>query len=389
MDVFRALPLPAPDAEADSSKRLLQVITEFSARYGRQPTGVARAPGRVNLIGEHVDYEGYAVLPMAIEQSVYVAFSTVAKKDKSGGGVKTLSVANAKPQYKAVTLSLEAKEQDNMQKLEQEGATWAKYVLCGVLGVQDAYSELFNGEEGDIQMLVDGDIPAGCGLSSSSALVVAAALATNSALSTPGRDLLRRSELAELCRRAEHRVGTMGGGMDQAVSCLAQRGVALHLDFSSVPTRSNPVAVPNDAAGVTFVVANSLVVAEKAVDAATRYNKRVVECALAAKMIGKKAGIEKWGEINRLVDLQKALENTEGESVTYWRLQELASTLCPLEEYSIHHLEAELEEPLAGLFVGSSLEKSFQQHRLSCGSVLCMSGARQSMWRIFEQNVHC
>lgn len=134
MDVFRALPLPAPDAEADSSKRLLQVITEFSARYGRQPTGVARAPGRVNLIGEHVDYEGYAVLPMAIEQSVYVAFSTVAKKDKSGGGVKTLSVANAKPQYKAVTLSLEAKEQDNMQKLEQEGATWAKYVLCGVLG---------------------------------------------------------------------------------------------------------------------------------------------------------------------------------------------------------------------------------------------------------------
>ncbi|KAE9003821.1 hypothetical protein PR003_g7770 [Phytophthora rubi] len=365
MDVFRALPLPAPDAEVDGSKRLQQVMEEFYSRYGRQPTGVARAPGRVNLIGEHVDYEGYAVLPMAIEQSVFVAFSTVTKSGSSNsttssGGVKVLSVANAKPQYKAVTLFLETKEQENMQRLEEDGATWAKYVLCGVLGVQDAYPELFEGEEKEIQMLVDGDIPAGCGLSSSSALVVAAALATNSALRTPERDLLRRSDLAELCRRAEHRVGTMGGGMDQAVSCLAQRGVALHLDFSSVPARSSPVTVPNEAAGVTFVVANSLVVAEKAVDAATRFNKRVVECALAAKMIGKKAGIEDWRKINRLVDLQVALENVRSECVNYGLLQKLASTSCPLEEYSMHDLEAEFGEPVVGLFGGSSLEKSIQ-----------------------------
>lgn len=299
--VFRALPLPAADSPEDEvPKRLLQVMREFESRFGKPPAGVARAPGRVNLIGEHVDYEGYAVLPMAIEQSVYVAFNTVKPQidsNSSRPGVKILSVANVKPQYKAVTLSMDGKAQENMKKLDLEGAIWAKYVLCGVLGVQDSRPELFLGEETELQMLLDGDIPAGCGLSSSSALVVAAALATTSALQLPGRELLSRMELAELCRRTEHRVGTMGGGMDQAVACLAQRGVALHLDFSSVPARSNPVSVPDAAAGVTFVVANSLVVAEKAVDAATRFNKRVVECALAAKLIAKKTGIDDWRNV--------------------------------------------------------------------------------------------
>ncbi|KAG6574574.1 galactokinase [Phytophthora cinnamomi] len=368
--LFRALPLPAPDADDEGSKRLLRVMDEFKTRYGTQPTGVARAPGRVNLIGEHVDYEGYAVLPMAIEQSVYAAFSTVVNNVNcsSRAGVKVLSVANAKPQYNAITLSMETKQQENMQKLEQEGATWAKYVLCGVLGVQDAYPELFEGEERELQMLVDGDIPAGCGLSSSSALVVAAALATASALRPSESALLGRMELAELCRRAEHRVGTMGGGMDQAVSCLAQRGVALHLDFSTVPARSNPVAVPDDTAGVTFVVANSLVVAEKAVDAATRFNKRVVECALAAKMIAKKAGIDDWRKMNRLVDVQIALRSLRGEIVDYEELQKLASIFCPQDEYSIRDLEAAFAEAIAGLFGGSSLEQSIQAVLASAAS---------------------
>jgi N-acetylgalactosamine kinase len=372
--LFRALPLPS-EAEDAAPRRLLEVARAFDRHFGRPPAGIARAPGRVNLIGEHVDYEGYAVLPMAIEQSVFVAFNAIAKLSSSE--VKVLSVANAKPQYRAVSLSMDDDEQENMQKLEAEGASWAKYVLCGVLGVQDA--RVFRSQEKELQMMVDGDIPAGCGLSSSSALVVAAALATYSALQTSGDEPLGRMELAELCRRAEHRVGTIGGGMDQAVACLAAKGVALHLDFATVPAKSSPVRVPDDAAGVTFVVANSLVVAEKAVDAATRFNKRVVECALAAKLIVKKAGLDGWRDvrgacqaegrscadaerclpmmqINRLVDVQEAL----GSAGRFADLLKLVMDACKQEEYSLLELEAEFGEPIAGLFTGSKLETAAQ-----------------------------
>ncbi|KAK1938024.1 N-acetylgalactosamine kinase [Phytophthora citrophthora] len=292
---FRALPLPPASADDEASKKLLNVVGSFKEHFERRPAGVARSPGRVNLIGEHVDYEGYAVLPMAIEQSVYVAFNVV-KGNSDDEGLKALQVVNAQPQYKAVTVSIDQNEEEMMKELEEQ-AKWVKYVLCGVLGIRDDYPELFKGETKMLQLLVDGNIPAGCGLSSSSALVVATALAVSSALQRSKQELLTREELAELCRRAEHRVGTMGGGMDQAVACLAQRGVALHVDFSSVPAKSNAVNVPDATVGVTFVVANSMVVAEKAVDAATRYNKRVVECAIAAKMMAKNAEINSWRKV--------------------------------------------------------------------------------------------
>ncbi|KAL3659546.1 hypothetical protein V7S43_015534 [Phytophthora oleae] len=353
---FRVLPLPAAVfADDEASKKLLQVVETFEDRFGRPPVGVARSPGRVNLIGEHVDYEGYAVLPMAIEQSVYVAFSVITS-NSGNEGLKTLNVINAQPQYKAVTMSIDQNEEEMIGKLEQEKSKWAKYVLCGVLGLRDDYPELFEGETKTLQMLVDGNIPAGCGLSSSSALVVATALAASSALQRSEQELLPRQELAELCCRAEHRVGTMGGGMDQAVACLAQRGVALHLDFSNVPAKSSPVNVPDATAGVTFVVANSMVVAEKAVDAATRYNKRVVECAIAAKMMAKNAEIDNWRKITRLVEVEKALQGRSHEAVRFGDLYNLAKCSCPMEEYSRAEIEAQLGEPINNLFTSSSLE---------------------------------
>ncbi|KAG1708604.1 hypothetical protein DVH05_022232 [Phytophthora capsici] len=286
---------------------------------------------------------------MAIEQSVYVAFS-VLTSNSGDGGLKTLQVVNANSQYKAATVSIDQNEEEMMGKLEKQ-AKWAKYVLCGVLKLRDDYPELFEGESKTLQLLVDGNIPAGCGLSSSSALVVATVLAASSALKRSQQELLRREELAELCRRAEHRVGTMGGGMDQAVACLAQRGVALHVDFSGVPAKSNPVNVPDATVGVTFVVANSMVVAEKAVDAATRYNKRVVECAIAAKMMAKNAGIDNWRMIIRLVEVEKALQDRFQEAGLFNELYNLAISSCPLKEYSLAEIEAQLGEPIVHLFV--------------------------------------
>ena len=84
-------------------------------------------------------------------------------------------------------------------------------------------------------------------------------------------------QLAELARVCEQHIGTMSGGMDQAISVLGQRGQAKLVEFN--PVRASPVSLP---AGHTFVIANCLAVSEKAVSAATQYNYRVVECRLAA-----------------------------------------------------------------------------------------------------------
>ncbi len=122
-----------------------------------------------------------------------------------------------------------------------------------------------------------GDIPAEAGLSSSSALVVGAFLALG-----PAGD---RRELAEEARLAERYVGTLSGGMDQAISLLGQAGHALRIDFE--PLRIEPVPVPEE---IVIVVAHSGVHAAKSGAAREAYNARVRECAQAARCLGAEPG---------------------------------------------------------------------------------------------------
>ncbi|RLN60004.1 hypothetical protein BBJ28_00001370, partial [Nothophytophthora sp. Chile5] len=382
---FRALTLPteAPAAHEPlydmlqhDILHLTAVAKKFASYFGQQPIGIARAPGRVNLIGEHVDYEGYAVLPMAIEHSVCVAFGTsdamgISSGTRAGGETSVLRVANANPKYRPVTLAMWTQQQEEGELHVGDGgdkdAAWARYVLCGVLGVRDSRPELFSGESLELQLLVDGNIPAGCGLSSSSALVVAAALATTGALQPSLEHLPSRMGMAELCRRAEHRVGTMGGGMDQTIACLAQRGVALHLDFSTAPARWSRVHVADDATGVTFVVANSLVVAEKAVDAATRFNKRVIECALAARVISKRLGVPDWKQVQPRKVIASALSfKLQQRALHVWgeaeRVEQFRVTCSTLESD---------EQTIPGEAAGPSLKQ--QQQVRNLGEIMLAS----------------
>ncbi|UIZ27289.1 hypothetical protein KXD40_005391 [Peronospora effusa] len=108
--------------------------------------------------------------------------------------------------------------------------------FCGVLWVQKARPELFLGDETELQMFVDGDMPDGCDLFSSSALVVTVALSTFRAHKQSEQKLLSRMELAELCRRAEHYVVTMGGGRDQAV---IMRLVDVHMTLHGTGERAH------------------------------------------------------------------------------------------------------------------------------------------------------
>lgn len=169
------------------------------------------------------------------------------------------------------------------QDVDTSTHTWGNYFLCGYKGVFEHCARV--GVEAPaavgLDVCVHGLVPAGAGVSSSSALVVASALAV---MAAHGLDF-PKVQLAELARVCEQHIGTMSGGMDQAISVLGQRGQAKLVEFN--PVRASPVSLP---AGHTFVIANCLAVSEKAVSAATQYNYRVVECRLAAAALAVAAG---------------------------------------------------------------------------------------------------
>ena len=190
----------------------------------------AIAPGRVNLIGEHTDYNGLPVLPIAIDRDVRIEFAVtdapVVRLDSS--------VARFDPFAFQLKRPIEAAAQGD----------WSNYVRAAARGLMEHGVPLERGIEGT----VTGDVPIASGLSSSSALVVAAALALLKANGVAvgqgtGPDApaaLSRLELAALMARAERFVGLEGGGMDQA-ACL--HGVAGH----ALPHRVRPAA--GDAGG--------------------------------------------------------------------------------------------------------------------------------------------
>jgi galactokinase len=235
----------------------------FLARFGAAPTRLVRAPGRVNLIGDHIDYNGLAVLPMAIQHEIRML---VAPRDD--GQVR---LANVDEAFEPVSFELgpgipahPAGHWVNYAK----AAGQALVTTCGPLGGVDA--------------LVTGTIPRAAGLSSSSALVVAAALALVDA-----NDLdIAPHALMALLADAEYYVGTRGGGMDQAICLGARRGAATRIDFR--PLRLTPVAIPE---GWRFVVGFSGVGAQKSAEARDVYNRRPRECAEALPILAEAAGL--------------------------------------------------------------------------------------------------
>nr|XP_012618974.1 N-acetylgalactosamine kinase isoform X6 [Microcebus murinus] len=141
--------------------RLLKLKEMFNSKFGSIPKFYVRAPGRVNIIGEHIDYCGYSVLPMAVEQDMLIAVEPVK--------THTLQLANTNPLYPDFSTNA-----NNIQ-IDKTKPLWHNYFLCGFKGIQEHFglSNLTG-----MNCLVDGNIPPSSGLSSSSALVCCAGLVT-------------------------------------------------------------------------------------------------------------------------------------------------------------------------------------------------------------------
>ncbi|KXZ46261.1 hypothetical protein GPECTOR_45g131 [Gonium pectorale] len=206
----------------DVAERYSKIKTAFELAYGGPPDFYARAPGRVNLIGEHIDYEGYGVLPMAIRQDTVVAIRRAPADSPAAG---KLVVGNVEAD-KYPTLEFGA---DPAQTVDVANHSWANYFVSAYKGVFELLAKTQPDsvpEPVGLQVVVHGQVPTGSGLSSSAAIVCSSMLATLAALGVEAGGLEKAA--------AERYVGVTSGGMDQAISMMGQQGVAMHVEFNPV-----------------------------------------------------------------------------------------------------------------------------------------------------------
>jgi galactokinase len=226
----------------------------FKKRFGSLP-GIFRAPGRVNLIGEHTDYNDGYVMPAAVGFSTYVGIAP--RSDR-----KLLIHSEEFPGN--FEFDLDALP-------EKRVGAWCDYVL-GVASVLQQQGHKLAGAN----LLAHGEVPIGAGLSSSAALEVSSALAL---LSLTDKHM-PLPEVAKLCRRAENEfVGAKVGIMDQFVSCMGKAGHAFFLDCRSLEFKFVPIP-----AGLKFVVCNTMVKHDLATGA---YNTRREECEAGVRIFAK------------------------------------------------------------------------------------------------------
>jgi len=223
----------------------LQLQEKFRARFGA-PAAIYRAPGRVNLIGEHTDYNDGFVLPAAID--FYCWVSAAPRDDKK----LVIYSENFSETFDASLDSLSPVGKNH----------WANYPL----GVADKLQEAGKHLSG-ANLLISGDVPLGAGLSSSAAIEVAIGFA----LLKQSGCTVNRTELALLCQKAENEfVGARCGIMDQFIACYGKASFALLLDCRSLDFQS--AQLPS---GVQFVICNTMVKHELA---SGEYNRRRAEC---------------------------------------------------------------------------------------------------------------
>ncbi|KAI0443683.1 galactokinase [Xylaria telfairii] len=268
-------------ALADQGVRWNSLLEKFQAHYGNPAQFVARSPGRVNIIGEHIDYSLYPCLPMAITPDVIIAVSTDVAP--AVDGTYKIKIANVDEQR------FPTREFDIPHSEVEIDATkheWTNYFKSGLRGALELLRKKHGADfkPASMQVLMDGTVPAGGGLSSSAAFVSASALAV---MVANGETNIDKKDLTEVAIVSERAVGVNSGGMDQSASVFGERGSALLVSFA--PTLSaRPVFFPKTNPELCFMIVQSFVTSNKQVTGPIHYNLRVVEVSMAAAFLNAK-----------------------------------------------------------------------------------------------------
>ena len=233
--------------------------SDFTALFGQAPEIISEAPGRVNLIGEHVDYCDGFVMPFAISDRTYAAINR--RSDRK------IRIASAQRPGEIIESSLDHLSPD-------EVGDWERYILGVIWAFGDRITT-------GLDILVDGRVALGAGLSSSAALECSIAIALNQLFAVD----LSLPELARLAQRSENDyVGMPCGIMDQSVSLMAQAGNALLLDCRDLSTEQIPFELASS--GLELLVIDTRA-HHALVDGG--YAERRASCESAAAKLGVKA----------------------------------------------------------------------------------------------------
>ncbi|MFJ1732183.1 galactokinase [Streptomyces sp. NPDC088254] len=252
-----------------------QVRDGFAELYGAEPDGVWAAPGRVNLIGEHTDYNDGFVMPFALP---HTALAAVSRRDDG-----RLRLHSADVEGGVVELSLD-------ELAPQSDTRWTAYPAGVVWALREAGHAVTGAD-----VHLTSTVPSGAGLSSSAALEVVVALALNDLY-----DLgLQRWQLARLCQRAENvYVGAPTGIMDQTASACCEDGHALFLDTRDLSQRQIPFDLA--AEGMRLLVVDTQV---KHAHSDGEYGKRRAGCEKGAALLGVDALRDvPYGELDAALD---------------------------------------------------------------------------------------
>lgn len=231
-----------------------QLEKYFFEKYHHQPTIIVRSPGRVNIIGEHADYNNGFVLPAAIDKAAYIAISL---RDDS--------------EIHLTALDLNEQFSTTIDQLKPIGdISWPNYILGGAAQFLKRSIQLpgFNA-------VLTSDVPIGAGLSSSAAVECATVFALNHLLQTN----IDRVDMVAMAQKAEHEyAGVMCGIMDQFASMMGKANQVIKLDCRSLAYEYVPFKLD----GIKILLLNTNV---KHSLASTEYNTRRLECMQAVEMI--------------------------------------------------------------------------------------------------------
>ncbi len=276
------------------------VASAFARRYGGAPPRFFQAPGRVNLIGEHTDYNDGFVLPVAIDRQVMIA-----------------ARARGDHRVRLWSLSFEQGSAFELERITRDkAAPWSDYVRGVALMLQQEGLALRG-----MDATLAGDVPIGSGLSSSAAIEVASAVAL-CALSDVSVGAV---DLAQICQRAENEfVGMKCGIMDQFIAVLGQRGSALLIDCRSLDHELVPLPT-----GVSIVVCDTM---KRRGLVESEYNLRRQQC---------EAGLQ---ALSQCMPKVKALRD-----VTPQELETHAGILSPAVLRRCRHVVSENQRTLAAV----------------------------------------
>ncbi|NNH24537.1 galactokinase, partial [Pseudokineococcus marinus] len=260
--------------DPDPARLLAQVREVFTRAHGGEPAGVWAAPGRVNLVGEHVDYAGGTSLPLALPHRTLVAV-----RPREDGRVRLVSAWAPDEPWEGALADVRPGEGGRAGSVEgwpayPAGVLWA-------LGQGATGSGRTGWDVPGVDLAVASDVPVGAGLSSSAALTCSTALAVADLLGHEDDDALRAA-LVAACVRAENEVaGSPTGGMDQQASLRARAGHLLLLDSADGSVEQVPLAL--EAHGLVLLVVDTRA-PHRLVDG--QYAQRRAACTRAAELLG-------------------------------------------------------------------------------------------------------